>query len=484
MDYIDYFSKFNNNDKELYKNYVCNENATSFLLENAPRLYCPEPVIEETFAFRLWTMRKHIVKTDAGFLITEFLPPVYWAGKYNTINAPLIHHLNEFRWLKNSDWFLDYIKFFIDGEGSAYSYHVPALAEMFEYCKVTANEDFLQENVKNFENYFNGWVKEHLTENGLFWSIDDREGTEYTISGTTPDMKFGKGLRPFINGCMYGDALAMSEISSDSSYYLDFADNLKKQMDKKMWDGEFYKSIHPIDGNVSKQLDYHDIPKECNARELTGYVPWMYNMPDDDKCFVFEYLKDVNVFKSKTGFSSADRSNTRFMYHVHKPCCWNGKVWPFSTSLVLNATINLLNNYRQKIIDNNDLYDFVKTYANMHYIVENGKKINYIGEVMLPDEYVWDAHEWLKNRDYPIHCGGPERGRDYNHSTYIDIVLRGLCGVDTERKILSVHPKVIGIWKWFKIENLTYRKRTYNVYYDEDGTVYGKGKGVIIENVV
>ncbi len=116
----------------------------------------PDPVIEETFAFRLWVMRKHIVKTDAGFLITEFLPPVYWSGKYNTINAPLIHHLNEFRWLKNSDWFLDYIKFFIDGEGSAYSYHVPALAEMYDFCNVTANEKFLKENVKCFEKYFDG----------------------------------------------------------------------------------------------------------------------------------------------------------------------------------------------------------------------------------------------------------------------------------------------------------------------------------------
>ena len=104
-----------------------------------------------------------------------------------------------------------------------------------------------------------------------------------------------------------------------------------------------------------------------------------------------------------------------------------------------------------------------------------------IDEVMLPNAHIWDAHEWLKGTDYPLHCGGPDRGKDYNHSTFIDLVLRGLCGVDERTETLTVKPRVAGIWKWFKIENLTYRKRTNTVYYDEDGTVFGKGKGIIIE---
>ena len=480
MDYGDYFRKFNKNDKELVKNYISNAEAESFLLDNAPRLYCPNKVIEETFAFRTWTMRKHIIKTEVGFLITEFLPEVCWAGKYNTINAPLIHHLNEFRWLKNATDFLDYIKFFLTDE-SAFSYHVPALYEMAEFCKVTGNDDFIKENIKEFEKYFKTWVDTHYTKNGLFWSIDDREGTEYSISGTTPDMKFGKGLRPFINACMYGDALALSKISSESNYYAEFACKIKRQMDDKLWDGEFYKAIHPLDGDVDKPLDCRDIVKECDARELTGYAPWMYDMPDSDKSFVFRYLKDENVFKAKTGFTTADKSNPRYMYPVHKACSWNGKVWPFATSIALNSVINLLNGYKQTEITDKDLFEFTETYAKMHYMTENGERINFIDEVMLPDEYVWDCREFLKNRDVPIENGGKERGRDYNHSTFIDIVLRGVCGVCFADNRLMVNPRIAGIWKWFKIENLSFRKKTYNIYYDEDGTVYNKGKGVVIE---
>ncbi|MBQ8338334.1 MAG: hypothetical protein IJY33_04245, partial [Oscillospiraceae bacterium] len=66
---------------------------------------------------------------------------------------------------------------------------------------------------------------------------------------------------------------------------------------------------------------------------------------------------------------------------------------------------------------------------------------------------------------------------------FIDLVLRGLCGVSVDENSIKVEPKIRSIWKWFKIENLTIRKQTYNVFYDEDGSVFNKGKGVILERV-
>ena len=115
MTYKEYFKTFNKNDIEHVVQHVPNSKAEKFLLENAPRFYCPNADIEETFAFRTWTMRKHVKKTDAGFLLTEFLTKVQlpWAGKYNVINAPLTHHLNEFRWLKNAE-LKEYINSLVD----------------------------------------------------------------------------------------------------------------------------------------------------------------------------------------------------------------------------------------------------------------------------------------------------------------------------------------------------------------------------------
>ena len=120
----------------------------------------------------------------------------------------------------------------------------------------------------------------------------------------------------------------------------------------------------------------------------------------------------------------------------------------------------------------------------MHYLEEGGKRVNFIDETMMPFERVWAEREALKRREVvPVEAGGKERGRDYNHSTFIDLVLRGLCGICDKAEELAVKPRILGIWKWFKIENLSYRKKTYNVYYDEDGTKFGKGKGTFIEEI-
>ena len=492
--YRGYFKKFNANDCEEVIQFVPNDEAEAFLLENAPRLYCPDPIIEETFAFRTWTMRKHIKNTEDGFVITEFLvnDQLPWAGKHNTINAPLTHHLNEFRWLKNANDFLDYITFLIKGDGSvagsrsAFAYHTPALSAMYSYCVFTANEDYLAENAAYFETYFNHWEQTHLTPNGLFWSNDDREGTEYSVSGTTSELRRLVGFRPLLNACMYGDAVSLAKIfrlvgnSQKEQFYLERARSIKKCMDEKMWDGEFYKAIHPLEQDLDKELDFRDIPEECNVRELVGYIPWVFHMPDPGKEEIFSYLKDPKTFLAKTGLATADISHPRFEFYLKKACTWCGNVWPYATSYALDAVIELLTGYDQHTLDYTDLYCMIKQYADMHYAEEDGKVINFIDEVMLPFEHVWYARELAKAGKEKLH-GGQTRGRDYNHSTFIDLVLRGLCGIRPDAPVLTVKPKLRGIWKWFKVENLTYRGETYDVYYDEDGTAFGRGIGVVIE---
>src|SRR5680860_1643245 len=83
-DYSHYFSQFNENDNELYKQYIPNAEVIPFLEKNIPLLDIPDSTIQKTYYFRWWTFRKHIKKTPTGFVITEFLPDVPWAGKYNT----------------------------------------------------------------------------------------------------------------------------------------------------------------------------------------------------------------------------------------------------------------------------------------------------------------------------------------------------------------------------------------------------------------
>ena len=118
-----YVDKFNSNDEETVIQTVSNEAAYRFLKNNAPRLECPDETVEETFAFRTWTLRKHLKSTEDGIMMTEFLPDVPWSGKHNTINAPLFHHLNEYRWFANARELNGYLFFFLQNKGgNAYRY--------------------------------------------------------------------------------------------------------------------------------------------------------------------------------------------------------------------------------------------------------------------------------------------------------------------------------------------------------------------------
>ncbi|MHC4626962.1 MAG: hypothetical protein ACYTDV_08280 [Planctomycetota bacterium] len=81
-----YVDQFNDGDEELYVQHIANDRAWEFLRANIPLFECPDKDIERTYYFRWWTYRKHIKNTPDGFVITEFLPDVPWAGKHNTIS--------------------------------------------------------------------------------------------------------------------------------------------------------------------------------------------------------------------------------------------------------------------------------------------------------------------------------------------------------------------------------------------------------------
>ncbi len=88
---------FNGMVEEDVVNYVPNAGAWTWIEANVPRFTCPDPEVERTYHYRWWVFRKHIKQTPAGFILTEFLPPVKHATDYNAISCGLGHHVAEGR---------------------------------------------------------------------------------------------------------------------------------------------------------------------------------------------------------------------------------------------------------------------------------------------------------------------------------------------------------------------------------------------------
>jgi hypothetical protein len=84
-----------------------------------------------------------------------------------------------------------------------------------------------------------------------------------------------------------------------------------------------------------------------------------------------------------------------------------------------------------------------------------------------------------KNSTWDADKGGVERGKDYNHSTYCDLVISGLIGLRPRADAtVEVNPLVPKDWDWFCLDPLPYHGRTLTIVWDRTGKHYGKGQGL------
>ncbi len=487
-DYRHYIDQFNEEDIHGAKTYVYNDKAWGWLRGQIPLLDCPDEAIEKTYYFRWWTLRKHLKKTRETFVMTEFLPNVSWAGPHNTIVCPVGHHLNEFRWYHLTNYLDDYATFwFKEGEVDRYSNWI--IYALYERYLVTQDKDMLIALLPKLTEFYERIEQKQLDESGLFWSIDTREGMEFSISGVPDEVvqkshkhsevyRAGlalKGYRVATNSYMYANALAISkiaELAGEANIHAKYArkaESLKSLTQEKLWNPEagFFKS----------SVTRGDAPELSDAKELSGFIPWYFNIPDATHASAWKYVTDEEVFRSQYGLTTADKSHPHFKYENGHMCFWNGPSWPFATTQTLVALANLLNEYGQNYVSKEDYLDLLSTYASSHRLkLDDGQEISFIGESM-------DAEtgEWISRRImYERGREDKDRGTYYNHSGYVDLIITGLAGLRPRAdNILEVNPLVPhGTWQYFSVDNILYRGHTISIIYDKTGKHYGKGKGL------
>jgi len=470
-----YVDAFNENDEELYVQHISNEKAWEFLKANIPLLECPDEDIERTYYFRWWTYRKHIKNTPDGFVITEFLPEVPWAGKHNTISCAAGHHFYEGRWLHEAKYLNDYAVFWFRGGGSPRSYSFWAADALWARYLVTMDKnlvtDLLEDLIKNYE----GWEKERLEPDGLFWQIDDRDGMEMSVGGS--------GKRATINSYMYGDAVAIAKIAllagrkNIAEQFQEKARKLKTLVQTRLWDdkAKFFKTL-PRKGE-----------RLVDVRELHGYTPWYFNLPDARMGYevAWKQLMNSEGFYAPFGPTTTEQLHQGFKisYEDHE-CQWNGPSWPMSTAVTLTGMANVLNNYEQDAVSRTDYLETLKIYTKCHHLKrQDGKSVPWIDENLNPYTGDWIARTRLKSwKDgtWSDSKGGKERGKDYNHSTYCDLIISGLVGLRPQPgDVVEVNPLVPAeTWDWFCLDNVLYHGRIITILWDKTGIKYGKGKGL------
>lgn len=468
-----YIDSFNINDNEIYRNDITNDESWEFISGNIPLLDCPDKQLEQTYYFRWWTYRKHIKITPDGYVITEFLPDVPWAGKHNTISCAAAFHFYEGRWLHDQKYLNDYARFWFRGGGSIRTYSFWVSDAIYNHFLVTGDTSLLIDLFPDMIENFKAWEDERLDSTGLFWQIDGYDGMEMSICGS--------GYRATINSYMFGDAAAISAIALKTGNeeiaesFHGKARAIKDQMQNKLWDST---------DRFFKVLPWGCQTELCKTRELHGYTPWYFNIPDSNYSEAWMFLTDSAYFLAPYGLVTAEQSDREFRisYEGHE-CQWNGPSWPYATTITLTGLSNVLNNYSQSYVSNADYYRLLKIYANSHRrIREDGKTVPWIDENLNPFTGDWISRTRLKeweNGTWSKEKGGIERGKDYNHSTFCDLVITGLIGLRPQPGDgLVVNPLLPeDTWDYFCLDNVLYHGKILTIMYDKTGRKYKKGRG-------
>ena len=477
-----YVNEFNITDNELYKQVIPNSDALPFLKNNIPFFECSDKSLEKTYYFRWWTYRKHIKKTPEGYVITEFLPNVPWAGKYNTISCAASHHFYEGRWLKNDSILSDYAYFWFLRGGNPRLYSFAAADAIYNYYLVHGDKSLLVNLYPELRQNFTEWENEKKDSTSMYWQTDDRDGMEMSVSGRLSEN--AQGYRPTINSYMYGEAKALSQIAlllgkkEESQFYHKKAEQLKEIVNNRLWDkqDEFYKVI-PRNGKM--QFSY--------AREILGYTPWLYNIPLETYSVAWKQLFNTQGFSAPFGPTTVEQRcpDFKISYEGHE-CQWNGPSWPYSTSLTLAALANFLNNYTSQDVTKDDFFNLLTIYSNSHRICADSKDtICWIDENINPYTGDWISRSRLKvwnDGTWDSSKGGEERGKDYNHSSFCDLIISGLIGIrPQEDGSILINPLVPeDKWDYFCLDNVYCQGKLITVLYDRTGLKYRKGKGFMI----
>ena len=451
-----YIDRFNSMEDENVTNFVSNADSWNWLIKEIPFFECPDHEVEEMYYFRWWSFRKHLEKTPNGFVFTEFLT------RPAPVSSALGHHLMEGRWLHDQNYLDDYVRYWFHDEPSRTQLHKYSqwlASALYQRYLVTGDKNFLTSQLDDLVRDYERWEREHLTPNGLFWQFDVRDAMEESISGS----RTNKNLRPTINSYMFGNAQAIALIARlagnqrVAAEYEAKASRLRQFMQDTLWDSDagFFEVVRDTGGFA-------------NAREEIGFIPWYFELPakaDEKFSAAWTQLADPKGFSAAYGITTAERRHPQFRSHGYGHCEWDGAVWPFATSQTLGALANVLRDYNYPTVSRRDYFDAFLTYVHSQHADDRP----YIGEYL--DE---TTGQWIN--------GKGDRSRFYNHSTFADLVIAGVVGLrpsaDDTIRISPLLPP--GTWTSFCLDGVKYHGRTLTIIWDQDGTRYHRGQGLIV----
>ena len=419
---------------------ILNE-SRSWVQQAVPRFECADADITTAYWYRWRLFHLHMAlrpkrapgcgKQGGCWVLTEFLQKVFWSGPHNTIVCPAGHHIMEGRWLRDARVVDDYARFWFRGDGFRKQYTwwaAHALHQRALLLHPTAALGVQAELFGELEAHYASWLRTHYSPRGKCMFTSCHADGEENSAGLD-------GCRPTINSVMCGEATALGAIAkalgnaSRVAYYADQAALWRRVLTDKLWDDGlsfFMNEAQPPPPAMMEDIRAHHrlgrgrevqtyfgclachrprtcppergwpVGKRVTVRELMGLSsPWYFRaVPSEDAAAAAKYatafaqLDDPAGFGARWGPRTTERRHACYNFSNSAQCNWNGGSWPFETSKVATALINLLQTYPPQPTVGKRAFDgLLRTYALAHtHSHAEGRLPPNVDEDLHPDE--------------------------------------------------------------------------------------------------
>jgi hypothetical protein len=227
------------------------------------------------------------------------------------------------------------------------------------------------------------------------------------------------------------------------------ADEIRAATAARMWDdasGFFLDLLPGTDERIA------------TAKSVAGFYPFYAGLagPEHGRAWA-RLLTDFWAPFPPTSTAQDSPAYCQEMQMCGRPltsCYWNGPTWPHSISLVASGLALFLQKHGtpEGLPDARErLFTLIERFGRAQF--EGGD----FGRPHTGEFYRSDDARWLT------------RERDYNHSTWADLVITALVGlIPRDDDVLEVRPLLpVGTWEHFCLDDLSYRGRLLTVVWDD-----------------
>ncbi|CAN5249124.1 hypothetical protein BH10PSE12_BH10PSE12_04670 [soil metagenome] len=456
--------------------------------DNIPLFESADPRIDAVYYYRWSLFRAHQRDLGTqGYISTEFLDDVDWQREpFASLNDATGFHLGEGRWLSDRRYAGDYIDFMYRGGNDRHFTDYMA-DSVYGRFLVDGDRAAAIQHLATMRHIYRLWDEKFDFAKGLYFVEPLLDATEYTVSsidasGGKDGFRGGDSFRPSVNAYMFANARAlakMAEMAGDTAMAAEFVDRaaaIRERVLKDLWSPSL---THFVD---RYQVDNANVRywSPVRARELVGYLPWMFDLPPDDLRYAqaWRHLLSPQGFAGQAGMRTVEATYEHYMRQYRylgtaRECQWNGPIWPYQTTQVLLGMAHVLDHYDQSVVTRSDYMRLLRQYTALHY------------------QGAGQDRRLDLEEDYDPETGKPivglDRSHHYFHSGYIDLIMTGLVGIRPRADdVLEVNPLLPAAGDpqalaWFRMQDVPYHGRKVSVAWDQDGKHYGRGAGLSIE---